>query len=292
MSGSPRPGCRGITLVEALVVVALIVTLLALLLPSMNSAKYSARLATCSGNGRQIGAAHLTYSFDFMGWLPYGATEMRVIDGEERWMLPTGTSPDSTPGLAPYLHDSGSIKAQDNPVLQCAQNIVNYDRNDQQSYAFYANRINAQGNNQKPYYDRSSEGTWQRTWQYAVKESMLLRRANDDMDYDGFSNAWHWDDNDGKYTIMFSDVAERGGSGLQVLTNHVRGDDNPLVSYWKGKVSKVVFQSGVATVNYGMTDGSIVPYTFPVFPFRDLMQIGNKTEGGAKTIMFPKEWAK
>jgi prepilin-type N-terminal cleavage/methylation domain-containing protein len=63
---------RGFTLVEVLVVIALIVLLAALLLPALASAKQAGRMAACLSNLRQVGLAVQEYAHDNDGLIPYG----------------------------------------------------------------------------------------------------------------------------------------------------------------------------------------------------------------------------
>jgi len=60
----------GFTLIELLVVIAIIAILASLLLPSLSSARDTAKSINCNGNLRQIGTAMVQYAGDFGSWLP------------------------------------------------------------------------------------------------------------------------------------------------------------------------------------------------------------------------------
>jgi prepilin-type N-terminal cleavage/methylation domain-containing protein/prepilin-type processing-associated H-X9-DG protein len=76
-------GRRGFTLIEALVAITIIGILIALLLPAVQSARESARRATCSNNLRQVGQAFQSYH-DAVGCFPPG----RLRTGDPRQLLP------------------------------------------------------------------------------------------------------------------------------------------------------------------------------------------------------------
>ena len=61
---------RGFTLIELLVVVSIIVLLIAILLPSLNKARETARRVVCMSNMRQIGMAFFGYINDNRGYFP------------------------------------------------------------------------------------------------------------------------------------------------------------------------------------------------------------------------------
>ncbi|MBN2711807.1 MAG: type II secretion system protein [Planctomycetes bacterium] len=61
---------KGFTLVELLVVIALITILASFLLPALQKAVESARSVVCANKLKQIGAAFMTYSADYGAYLP------------------------------------------------------------------------------------------------------------------------------------------------------------------------------------------------------------------------------
>lgn len=66
---STRVARAGFTLMELLIVIAIITLLVTLLLPSLGRSREVSRRATCTANMRQMGVAHAGYSWDFKGYL-------------------------------------------------------------------------------------------------------------------------------------------------------------------------------------------------------------------------------
>jgi len=74
------------TLIELLVVVTIIISLLAILMPSMNRAVLSAEEAVCAADLSTIGKASLSYAADAFGHLPRyeGASHVYIIHADSR----------------------------------------------------------------------------------------------------------------------------------------------------------------------------------------------------------------
>lgn len=65
-----RTHVHGFTLVELMVVISIIVLLLALLVPSMERARYQAQLAVCMVNQHAVGVGVLAYAIENYKWYP------------------------------------------------------------------------------------------------------------------------------------------------------------------------------------------------------------------------------
>jgi len=75
---------NGFTLVELLIVIAIIGMLVALLLPALQTAREASRRASCSNNFRQIGSAIHLYHDAHSGFPPGGVTEGAFLDKKQR----------------------------------------------------------------------------------------------------------------------------------------------------------------------------------------------------------------
>lgn len=95
---SPARSPRGFTLVELLIVIALMAMLIVLLLPAVNYARRLARRSICQSNVRQIGLAMHMY-LDTKGKYP-DAGQMRSVTPEKPMLADV---------LASYLEDSKTV---------------------------------------------------------------------------------------------------------------------------------------------------------------------------------------
>jgi hypothetical protein len=88
-------GCRGFTIVDVLVSIAVIAVLISILMPSLSLVRETTRRLVCASNTRQIGLGLAMYAEDFSGFLPptrfetnsdaHRLTTVRVLDNPEGW---------------------------------------------------------------------------------------------------------------------------------------------------------------------------------------------------------------
>ncbi len=91
-----RPSPRGFSMVELLVVLAVVMILTSLLMPGLQSARHSAYTVVCGANQRQIGIGFLLYSEDHNGHLPVSLLQEQG-DYAEMMAVTTGDQGESSP---------------------------------------------------------------------------------------------------------------------------------------------------------------------------------------------------
>lgn len=96
-----RPhAAAGFTLVELLVVVAIIGTLVALLLPAVQAARAAARRTQCSSNMRQVGLAIVQYAEAHRGNMPLSSHDLGHGEDEQAWIYT----------IAPFMENVDEIR--------------------------------------------------------------------------------------------------------------------------------------------------------------------------------------
>ena len=93
----PASSLRSFTLIELLIVVAIIAVLAAMLLPALQNAKEQSKRATCLANLKQVGLALLMYADDNESWICpnggdwIGTLTNRYLPGSRMLTIRTGT---------------------------------------------------------------------------------------------------------------------------------------------------------------------------------------------------------
>src|SRR5882724_9049040 len=123
------------TLVELLVVLAMITILAALLLPALAGARAKAKAITCLNNVRQLGLATQIYTDEFSERLPYnlGEADIRAAVAQNQFLNWNSSimdwevgNPDNTNTILVTLGGIGPYTARNHRVYKCPNdNYVN-----------------------------------------------------------------------------------------------------------------------------------------------------------------------
>lgn len=277
------------TLIELLIVIAIISILMALLLPALSRAKYEARIANCKSNLRQVATGTTLYATDFDDWYPSGyhsrggaghyiegKVDSRSYQDQPQWN-----------SLANYFKggnfsDFRNLQSRGNPIFRCPEGEKKVSWNPETSdrsfystfYATYAGCSGRAGNDPEYYY---------------ASPDRVMKRVGDKLTYSGYKNNFGWNGvQDAPYGIMASDLCARSGNSDTIMeTNHVWGSDN-LNSSYLGYGSK----SGHATINYAFGDCSIKSFTQACAIWPNTMSFSGISGGiGGDPYIMPNSWA-
>ncbi len=200
--------CAGFTLVELLIVIAIVALLLSILLPSLSAARAMARSAVCKSNLRQLHIGNQTYTNDHDDYYVPAASDMQSgFGGRHRWhgvRESSGVHPDPNknffdPAKGPLVAALGS-KGR---VKKCPEFVPFVDDGSQNAFEAgtggYGYNLRGVGSRR---YDRDAYATWttpDRTYLLGMKTTEI-RRPGD--------------------TVMFTDAAYLEGTGPYYLIEY------------------------------------------------------------------------
>ena len=223
----PASRLRGFTLIEFLVVIAIIAILAALLLPALSRAKTAAQTTVCLNNLKQLQLAWLTYAHDHNDVLPPNSSYPNALPDTPIWvegvmlyetysgkaLLPSSTNraqllADGIGRLGPYMRAAASYKCpSDRSYI-----IVNGNRfNRVRSYAIneYMNPADSIASNQQEVQYKLSDFR-----RLPATEAWVFGDEHEDGINDGkfevYPDGTHWDEwpawrHNGKGTFSFAD---------------------------------------------------------------------------------------
>lgn len=274
---SPRQS-RGFTLVELLVIVAILSVLIAILMPSLRQARYVARLAVCGTNLRQIAIGSTTYAVDHQRYYPGAGT-----NGYDNGVLARTTK---IPGsLANYT--GGSVKSRDNELWRCPeayprQSDLGENPDRFTYYPVYYNKISSLYSGQNPI---TYSNLYRTPIPNVPKEAM--RRMGDAR----WMSQWNFRGNTvggWKSHIIASDVSHASNAGRYEAGHMIGGEFSQApysVLHWGTRDPQMQM-----TANYAFDDGSVRRYTFST---ADLRQTMAHTAGGPfdwDIHLQPRDW--
>lgn len=131
---------KAFTLIEMLVVISIIALLIALLLPSLNSARATARKIQCQSNLREIGMAYCVYAHSNDDFMPskdrLGSHNYRVSP----YYKPSSTSPKEIYGVCATF-DQERILPGDSKIWICPDSACKWMKPYNMTYMFQINGV-------------------------------------------------------------------------------------------------------------------------------------------------------
>ncbi|MBI1336575.1 MAG: hypothetical protein GC164_06395 [Phycisphaera sp.] len=303
--GNPRkraPSAGGFTLVELLIVIALVMLLVAILLPTLEKVRWMTRLTQCKNNLRQQALALTAYAADNHGWYPHPYDiKNPASGGTKEYLQPIGRVHNGMAGavgsiLVPYMPQKkrtyvyvtrgitgGPLTATYYPLVRCPEyeylmaqhnNFGEWTFANDQAYNFYFNcSSGVDSGTVRLGYSGSTD--------FAPTEpGKMLRKINDTM-------VMRTDDGPKEYTILSSDIILKA-NGQSAWTSHGRGKYNVRGIYY----NRFNFFDEIVP-NYALSDGSVRQFKFQYDDRANHMYESMSTQGISGDAYFlPKAWAR
>lgn len=271
---------QGFTLVEMLVLVAILTVLLALLLPSMEQAKYQARLATCASNLRQMAVGSTLYATDHQNLYPNGPPVGKSFfpEGVDKAMrLQLHRAHPAVFG--DYL--DGNVSPVVSEVMRCPQIMAEgkgelYTTLGASQYQLYFNAT-ASIRSQHTLVDGTA-GTY--AVPHVYTETMPRLGSARITNANSFSGGGVWESK-----VVASDIAFLRLS--RVASGHMQGGTR---DYYGGPQQlKQGSRDAYTSANYAFQDGSVEPFSFTRSNVAETMiYIDDGSAGGSGGYLIPQ----
>lgn len=267
---------KAFTLIELLVVISIIALLIALLLPSLQSARYAARITLCGTNLRQITVGSSVYANDNRSYYPYE----NIGSYGDQWLRQQIHEYHPTV-LGEYV--GGSVSPQDNRLMRCPQVMaIGQDLYGSLSAAQYALYYNATASLASGNSDTAGPVAIPNDPSEAMQrvDGPRIQKAGPQ------SGDETWES-----TIVASDIAfwKTYGS-VGIGAGHMQGGS---LFYIADRQLDMASQDATATANYATQDGSVSRYSFTLDNVTQSMLLMN-TSGSTLTgpYLIPEDRAK